>query len=89
MQPELLADVRPGSGIVPTQIAGDLRGGRPGAKRALAVAVDGRIEAVGRSFYLQGDPVEHFALMVPESALRPGRNSVELFEVAGGQLRRL
>jgi hypothetical protein len=89
VQPELLADVRPGSGIAPTQIAGDLRGGRPGAKRALAVAVDGRIEAVGRSFYLKGDPVEHFALMVPESALRAGRNPVELFEVVGGELRRL
>ena len=60
--------------MVPTQIAGDLTGGRAGAKRDLAVAVNGRIEAVGRSFYLDGDPTEHFALMVPESALREGRN---------------
>jgi Sulfatase len=89
VQPELLADVRPGSGIAPTQIAGDLRGGRAGAKRALAVAVNGRIEAVGRSFHLKGDPVEHFALMVPETSLRAGRNSVELFEVVAGRLRRL
>ena len=53
--------------VVPAQIAGDLRGGRGGAKRDLAVAVNGRIEAVGRSFYLTGDPTEHFALMVPRA----------------------
>jgi hypothetical protein len=88
-QPELFADVRRASGVVPTQIAGDLEGGAPGAKRDLAIAVNGRIEAVGRSFYLQGDPTEHFALMVPESALREGRNSIELFEVVAGRLRRL
>jgi Sulfatase len=88
-EPSLFADVRPGSGVVPTQIAGDLRGGQAGEKRDLAVAVNGRIEAVGRSFYLQGDPTEHFALMVPESSLHPGRNSIELFEVVAGGLRRL
>jgi hypothetical protein len=88
-QSELFADVRRENGVVPTQIAGDLRGGGGGAKRDLAVAVNGRIEAVGRSFYLTADPIEHFALMVPESALREGRNAIELFEVVAGRLRRL
>jgi len=88
-QPALFADVKPASGVVPTQIAGDLSGGSTAAKRDLAVAVNGRIEAVGRSFYLQGDLTEHFALMVPESSLHQGRNTIELYEVAGGQLRRL
>ena len=60
-----------------------------GATRDLAVAVNGRIEAVGRSFYLDGDATEHFALMVPESSLHEGRNSLELYEVVGGKLRRL
>lgn len=84
------ANVRRASGVVPTQIAGDLTGGADGAKRDLAVAVNGRIEAVGRSFYLTGDKTEHFALNVPEDALHEGRNKVELFEVvAGGRLRRL
>jgi len=82
----LFADVRRASGVVPTQITGDLAGGRAGATRDLAVAVNGRIEAVGRSFYLDGDRTEHFALMVPESALHEGRNSIELFEVAAGRL---
>jgi hypothetical protein len=85
----LFADVRRASGIVPTQVAGDLSGGRSGATRDLAVAVNGTIEAVGRSFYLEGDPTEHFALMVPESALHEGRNSIELFEVVAGRLLRL
>jgi hypothetical protein len=75
---------------MPTQIAGDLRGGRSGVKRDLAVAVNGRIEAVGRSFYLTGDPTEHFAFMVPETSLHSGRNSIEVLEVGGsGGLRLL
>src|SRR5215208_2994743 len=74
--PGLFADVDRASGVVPTQIAGDLTGGRAGAKRDVAVAVNGTIEAVGRSFYLDGDPTEHFALMVPESSLHDSRNTI-------------
>ncbi len=81
--------VRRASGIVPTQVAGDLSGGRRGEQRDLAVAVNGRIEAVGRSFHLHGDRVEHFALNVPEDALPDGRNVVELYEVLGGNRLRL
>jgi hypothetical protein len=88
-QGNLFADVRAASGVVPAQIAGDLGGGRAGQRRALAVAVNGRIEAVGRSFYLKGDAVEHFAFMVPESTLREGRNDVEVFEVLPGERLRL
>jgi hypothetical protein len=76
-----LRHVRRSSGIVPTQIAGDLNGGRGGTTRDIAVAVNGRIEAVGRSFYLAGDPTEHYAVMVPEASLREGRNLVEVLEV--------
>jgi hypothetical protein len=83
-----LANVRPASGVVPTQIAGHLQGGS-GEARDLAVAVNGRIEAVGRSFRLAGDATEHFAFMVPEAALRPGPNSVEVFEVLAGKRLRL
>jgi hypothetical protein len=54
------------------------------------VAVNGRIEAVGRSFYLAGDATEHYAVMVPEEALLEGANLVEVYEVtAGGALRLL
>jgi len=78
------------AGVVPAQIAGDLRGGTPGQRRDLAVAVNGRIEAVGRSFYLTGDRTEHYALMVPEESLHDGPNLVEVYEVTpGGALRLL
>jgi hypothetical protein len=85
-----LGHVRRAAGIVPAQIAGDLRGGEGREKHDLAVAVNGRIEAVGRSFYLAGDGTEHYALMVPEEALHEGGNLVEVYEVTpGGALRLL
>jgi hypothetical protein len=71
--------------VIPTEIAGHLRGGRAGEERELAVAVNGRIEAVGRSFHLTGDATEHFAFMVPEAAFQEGRNTVEVFEVIAGE----
>ena len=43
--------------------------------------MNGRIEAVGQTFRLRGSTKESYALMVPESALKPGRNTVELYEV--------
>ncbi len=61
------------------------RGGyrSPGSprERDLAIAVNGRIEAVGRSFHLKGETAESYAVMVPEDALRDGRNTVEVLEV--------
>ena len=73
--------VSPGSIFHPTQVAGPIRGGARGAKRDLAVVVNGTIEAVGRSFYLRGSRQESYAMMVPEESMRPGRNVVEVFEV--------
>ena len=87
---QLLRRVPRHGGILPTRVTGDLRGGAPGEMRDLAVAVNGRIEAVGRSFRLEDQPQEWFSLMVPETAVRTGRNTVELFEVrADGTLARL
>jgi hypothetical protein len=80
----LLRRVPRHGGVLPTRVTGDLRGGAPGEMRDLAVAVNGRIEAVGRSFRLEGQPQEWFSLMVPETAVRTGRNMVELFEVEAG-----
>ena len=82
-------NVRRASGVVPVQVTGSLRGGRRGATRAIAVAINGRIEAVGRSFHLRGDPVEHFAVMVPEDSLREGANDVRVYEVGRGLRLRL
>lgn len=82
------ARVQRGVGIVPAQVAGGVRG--RGGRRDVAVAVNGRIEGVGRTFALAGDRAEHFAVNVPESALRDGRNLIEVFEVTrSGRLRLL
>ncbi len=86
----LLGDVEPSNPIWPTRVTGRLPGTPPGAMRDLAVAVNGRIRAVGRSFHLRGRAMEFFSLIVPESALRQGSNRVELFEVRpDGGLARL
>jgi hypothetical protein len=75
------AHVRRSSGIVPCQIAGRIHGAGAQQERDLAIAVNGRIEAVGRSFHLRGQRVESYSIMVPEHALREGRNTVEVLEV--------
>ena len=85
---DLFSNVRRHSGLVPAQIAGELEGGS-GQARDLAVAVNGEILAVGRSFRLAGGASESFAFMVPEEALRDGHNTVEVFEVVGGKRLRL
>ncbi len=69
--------------LLPSQVAGPINGGARGARRDVAVAVNGRIEAVGRTFYLSASRQESYAMMVPEIAMRSGRNTVEVFEVTG------
>jgi Sulfatase len=94
-------DPRPGSGArfvapqeyrrvdlrsptVPVHVTGRLDGVPPG--RDLAIAVNGTIGAVSRSFRLAGGDEVLFAAMVPERLFRQGRNRVELYAVtrAGG-----
>jgi sulfatase-like protein len=75
--------VRRSSGVVPCQIAGRIRGTGATGERDIAVAVNGLIEAVGRSFHLRGEKVESYSVMVPEAALHEGRNKVEVLEVGG------
>jgi hypothetical protein len=78
----LLEDVDPEKPLFPSRVAGRVEGGRPGELRDVALAVNGRVAAVGRSFRLRGRAPEFFSLLVPDSALRPGANDVALFEVA-------
>lgn len=78
---ELLANVDRQGPLLPTRVAGRLKGGFPGELRDVALALNGRIAAVGESFRLRGRSAEFFSLMAPNSALRQGRNRVELLEV--------
>lgn len=87
---DLMRDVSPDDPYLPTRVAGPLRGVPFGEHRELALAVNGRIRAVGRSFDLWWKAREYFSFMVPEDALRMGRNELELFEVRpDGRLVRL
>jgi Sulfatase len=84
---ELARNVRRDDGILPTRITGRLAGASREGVRDLAVAVNGRVRAVGRSFRLGERPAEYFSFVVPESAIRLGENRVDLFEVRrGGRL---
>jgi hypothetical protein len=86
----LVAHVDPAAKLLPTRVTGRLPGTPAGAMRDLAVAVNGRIRAVGRSFHLRGRKMEFFSLLVPETALRRGRNSLDVLEVRpDGTLARL
>jgi hypothetical protein len=81
--------VRRRSGMVPTQVAGRIHASDGAHERDIAVAVNGRIEAVGRSFHLLGEDVESYAVMVPEASLEEGRNRIEVLEVTGDSLELL
>jgi len=82
--------VRRSAFVVPTHITGRITGAKRRSKRNYAVGVNGRIEAVGRTFYMKKDRRQYFASMVPETALRDGGNDVVIFEVDGkGSGRRL
>jgi Sulfatase len=87
VNPGLVNRVDPRGPMVPTRVMGRIEGGRPGAERDLAVAVNGRVRAVGRSFHLRGRRPELFSLIFPERALHAGDNWLQLLEVKpGGEL---
>jgi hypothetical protein len=75
--------VRPGSGIVPSHLVGRIEGGMPGGGRVIAVALNGRIAATGRTFTLEGANVEQFSLLIPERRFREGRNRLVLLLTNG------
>lgn len=83
LQPRLWRSVNPRARRVPTQVAGYVFGGRRGDKRNLVVAVNGHVEAVGRSFHIKGDRRELFSMIVPPSTLRKGRNYITVYAVGG------
>ncbi len=85
LEPAGDASVRRGARAVPTLVAGRIVAGSAPGRRDTALAVNGRIAAVGRTFRLAGKPTEWFALGLPESALRRGRNAMTLYEVVGGR----
>lgn len=76
-----LLDVNPASAFVPGEITGELPNGRPGGGRPIALALNGKIAATGRTFSLDASAVESFEVIVPERAFRRGANEARLFEI--------
>jgi hypothetical protein len=85
----LLDAVDRSSGFLPSFLEGRLIGGS--GRSALAVGVNGRIAAVTYSFR-EGNK-RRFSALLPEEALREGRNTIDVFLVHGSgralQLERL
>ena len=80
-QAKELRDVDPASGFVPGEITGELPNGRPRGGRPIALALDGTIVAVGRTFSLEGSAAESFEMIVPEAAFRHGAMDARVFEI--------
>ena len=80
----LFAHVSRHDRLLPTRVTGRLEGVPVGEHRDLALAVNGRIRAVGTSFDFVKRRFEYYSFMIPESALRPGNNRLELLGVRSG-----
>ena len=67
------------TGVVPVRVTGQMTDGtvRPGT--ALAIAVNGRVEAMTRAFALDGRT--QFVALVPELSYRSGQNAVDVYSV--------
>jgi hypothetical protein len=69
------------SSYVPSHVIGRVPGGGKGG-REIAVAVNGRIAAVGETFTLaEGDEGELVSVLVPPESFEQGSNEVEVYEV--------
>ncbi|MDQ3890487.1 MAG: sulfatase-like hydrolase/transferase [Actinomycetota bacterium] len=75
----LLASVDLGSALAPSHVTGRLDGDAARAGVYLALAVNGRIAGVTRSFTVGDDVL--FSALLRESAFRQGRNEVDVFAV--------
>jgi hypothetical protein len=76
------------SATIPIWVTGRVSGG-PGPPRDIAVAVDGKVVAVGNTFRLATGGGELFGVLVPPTSFRQGENSVVVYAVEGGRLKRL
>jgi hypothetical protein len=67
------------SSYLPARVSGVIAKGRLARSTELAIAVNGRVRALTRCFFQDG--AQRFRALVPESAFRDGRNTVEVFAV--------
>jgi hypothetical protein len=77
----LYSHVSTRSQVIPTRVSGALHAVPPGEHRDLALAVNGWIRATSRSFDFNRAAPEYYSFQLPETALRPGRNRLQIFEL--------
>ena len=80
--------IDPDAPVVPTHVKGHLSGGRK-AGHDLALALNGRVVAVGESFADLGTDKLNWAMLIPDTLLRRGDNRLVLYEVRDGRLSKL
>src|SRR3954453_1385789 len=76
-----LATVDTKSSFVPANLAGRISGAPRGTP--LALALNGKVAAVGWSAALKGDKGVYFFFLAPPEAFREGRNSVKIYRIQG------
>lgn len=76
---ELFGDVRRGSSVVPARIAGLVVAGELPRGTELAIALNGTVVALGKSFRAAGGQL--FRVLVPPTALREGHNRIDVFAI--------
>jgi sulfatase-like protein len=77
----LLRDLPSDPFVVPTPLVGAVHANGVDENQPVAVAVNGRVAAVGRT-YREGSEID-YSLMAPERAFHTGRNHVQVFLVVG------
>jgi hypothetical protein len=77
----LFSDVRTSSAFLPARVTGTIEGVDIGTSVELALAVNGRIVALTRSFRSNGR--QRFGAQVPEAAFRDGDNEVSVVAIDG------
>ena len=65
--------------FIPANLAGRLTGVRPGTP--LALAIDGKVAAVGWSAQLKGDKRVYFSFFAPPDAFKDGANTAKVYEI--------
>jgi hypothetical protein len=80
---EHLAHVDLRSGFLPVNVAGELTGAGVRRGLPLALALNGRIAAVGWSAMLENDPHVYFSFLAPPSSFRSGANKAVVLLVSG------
>ena len=81
---DLLGRRGPGTEVLPTRVTGTLEGVGRGEYRDVAVAMNGRVYATGRTFHLHGRPARVLLAAGARESLHPGDNRLEIFEVGAG-----